>query len=102
MRALFSGHKFFQEFVLKHERLPNYDELLIFYFNRYIESGKYSTLPYLTKQWTQDIIDDHKEVLYTKKFDYDMYKKTIEASRPVLVREAVESGEPVNNEKLAH
>jgi len=46
-RELFSGHKYFAEFIIKHGKLPNYDELLVFYFNRYIDSGKIKTLPFM-------------------------------------------------------
>ncbi len=55
-KNLYRGCKYFMGFVQKHEKLPTLEELLIFYFNRYIEAGKCGTLPYLTRRWASDVV----------------------------------------------
>ena len=47
-KDLFKGCKYFGEFVLKYKKRPNREELAVFYYNRYVEAGKRSTLPFLT------------------------------------------------------
>jgi hypothetical protein len=47
-------------FVQKHEKLPTVEELLIFYFNRYIEAGKCGALPYLARRWASDVVEIYK------------------------------------------
>lgn len=36
--------------------MPNRDELIIFYYNRYILSDKVKTLPFLTEIWSKDFV----------------------------------------------
>ncbi len=56
VNLLFKGCKYLENYILKFEKLPNYAELLLFYFNRYIEAGKETTLPLLTQQWTHELL----------------------------------------------
>lgn len=51
---LFKGCKYLENYVIKYEKQPNNVELILFYFNRYIEAGKVTTLPFLTASWAQD------------------------------------------------
>jgi len=46
--VLFSGCKVMINYILKYEKKPELIEMIIFYYNRYVESGKRTTLPYLT------------------------------------------------------
>ncbi len=57
---LFRGYKYFQEFVYKYEYLPNSDELIIFYYNRYVEANKCKTLPFLIEIWTKNTIEQYR------------------------------------------
>ena len=59
-KNLYKGYKYFMGFVQKHEKLPTVDELITFYFNRYIEAGKSSTLPFLAQRWTIDVIEVYR------------------------------------------
>lgn len=45
--------KYFEAFVFKYEKIPNADELILFLYNRYVEAGKYTTLPFMTKKWVE-------------------------------------------------
>ena len=49
VNVLFKGCKYMENYVLKYQKLPEFIELLLFYHNRYVESGKAPTLPFLTK-----------------------------------------------------
>ena len=39
-------------YVQKYEKKPELTELIIFYYNRIIEGGKKTTLPFLTEKWS--------------------------------------------------
>lgn len=45
-KQLFKGCKYFGEFVIKYKKKPTIDELAVFYYNRYIEAAKTTTLPH--------------------------------------------------------
>lgn len=47
--------------------MPTYDELVLFFYNRYIVAGKAHTLPYLTEQWTKDIISNYQPIFDSMK-----------------------------------
>lgn len=51
-----------EEYVLKYRKMPSHIELLLFFFNRCVESGKRRTLPYLLEEWTQILIERFAEV----------------------------------------
>lgn len=57
IKPLFSGCKYLLNYVLKYEKKPNFIELVIFYYNRYVVSGKKNTLPYLTELWTEELCE---------------------------------------------
>jgi hypothetical protein len=48
--------------LLKHKKRPTRDELAVFYYNRYVEASKKSTLPFLTEQWIKDILSKYDAV----------------------------------------
>lgn len=50
--------------MLKYEKLPEVDELMLFYHNRYVESGKMKTLPYLVKFWAEGLSKKFNEVAH--------------------------------------
>lgn len=47
---------------MKHKKQPTKDELAIFYYNRYVESGKKATLPHLTERWIEDLLASYAPV----------------------------------------
>ena len=53
---LFSGIRYYQEFIRKYQKLPNYDELITYYYNRQIEVKKSPTLPYFVRHGAMDLI----------------------------------------------
>lgn len=48
---MFKGRKYFQNFLLKYNEMPTLDELILFYYNRYVQANKKNTLPFLTEKW---------------------------------------------------
>jgi hypothetical protein len=49
--------------VVKYRRYPiSKDELAIYFYNRFIYSGKERTLPFMTEKWTEDFIEEYKFV----------------------------------------
>lgn len=53
---LFSGVRYYQDFVKKYRKLPNYDKLIIYYYNRTVEGKKVPTLPYFVGDGAMDLI----------------------------------------------
>lgn len=53
---VFSHFKQFEAFLVKYETIPTYEELILFFYNRYVEGSKKTTLPFLTEKWTKDLI----------------------------------------------
>ncbi len=49
-----------EEFIIKHKKIPNHHEIAVFYYNRYVESGKRKTLPYLTNAWINDLLNKYQ------------------------------------------
>lgn len=69
---------------MKHKKLPNWDELVTFYYNRYIEAGKNNTLPYLTEQWAKDVIEVYTP--HFAKLEIDHIIKIFKESMPIVNR----------------
>ena len=61
-RELFQGCKYIEEFLLKHKKKPSRGELAVFYYNRYVEAGKRSTLPALTQVWIEQLLGSYEPV----------------------------------------
>lgn len=62
-KNLFKGRKYFEVFLRKYRRMPTKDELIVFYYNRYVLRNKSSTLPYLTEVWAERIVTEYTKVL---------------------------------------
>jgi hypothetical protein len=88
VNMLFKGCKYLENYVLKFEKLPNHAELLLFYFNRYVEAGKETTLPLLTHQWTQELLDKFTQACEGKAIEKVI--EIINLSRPVDKRVSME------------
>ena len=52
---LFSGCKLMANYIEKYEKKPETVELAIFFYNRLIEAGKKTTLPFLCAYWADEI-----------------------------------------------
>jgi hypothetical protein len=61
-KELFQGCKYIEEFLLKHKKKPSRHELAVFYYNRYVEAGKRSTLPALTESWIAQLLQSYYPV----------------------------------------
>ena len=38
-------------------------ELIVFYYKRYLCAGKTKTLPYLVREWAQEVVSEYKAAL---------------------------------------
>ena len=85
---LFKGCKYLENYILKFERLPNYAELLLFYFNRYVEAGKETTLPYMSEIWTHELLEKFSKACEGKSIEKVI--EIINLSRPVDKRVVME------------
>lgn len=75
--------------MFKYDKLPTVDELILFYYNRHVVSGKHSTLPCVVAKWSNRLIEEyqpHFESLSVKKV-----KRVLNEFREVEKRIKVES-----------
>ena len=75
--------------MLKHKKLPTRDELAVFYYNRYVESGKIKTLPFLTEQWIDQLLQRYSAV-FPAETDIKEVIGTLKQSRAIEHRKAME------------
>lgn len=61
-KELFKGCRYIEDFIVKHKKQPTADELAVFYYNRYVESGKKATLPFLTQVWINDFLSQYEAI----------------------------------------
>jgi hypothetical protein len=83
---LFKGRKYFEAFLRKYKRMPTKDELILFYYNRYVVKNKKSTLPYLTEVWTEKLIADYSKVMTENKITVGKALDLLNISRPLNKR----------------
>lgn len=72
---------------MKYKKLPNKDELLIFYYNRYVVSKKKTTLPKLTQHWSVLFIEEYTKVLKENNITIEAALEILQKSRPREIRE---------------
>ena len=70
--------------------MPNRDELITFYYNRYIVSGKTKTLPFLTNQWVEELLTQYTAALQAFGINVEQALVLLEASRPREARLVLE------------
>lgn len=90
IKPLFSGCKYLLNYVLKYEKKPEVVELIIFYLNRYIESGKKTTLPYLTEVWGEELCN--KFLKAAEGYTAEKCIEVINKSQPIEERIKIEKG----------
>lgn len=81
---LFAGCKFMLNFIEKYESRPTYLELILFYYNRYVEGGKKSTLPFLVEKWTHEVADKFNQA--SEGMEIKEIIEIIISSRPIPTR----------------
>lgn len=81
---LFKEYKYFEALIAKHEKFPTFEELITFYYNRFIEAGKCKTLPYLVEKFTKDALENYKPLFENR--DIKEIKKIFEEYMPILHR----------------
>lgn len=82
-------YKYFEAFVFKYEKLPTVDELILFYYNRIVESGKCKTLPYMVAKWAKQLIEDYQH--YFNSSNIKKIKTVFNEFREVEKRKKAES-----------
>lgn len=51
--------------------MPTKDELILFYYNRYVVRGKTQTLPFLTEVWAERLVTEYTKVLEENKISVE-------------------------------
>lgn len=51
----------------KYNKVPTVDELIVFYYNRYVIANKKATLPLMTKKWAEEFVEDYSKALEESK-----------------------------------
>jgi hypothetical protein len=72
-------------FFQKYKKIPKFEELIIFFYNRLVESGKKSTLPYLCKEWTYQLLEEYS-VIYTENWNIETILKQINEFQSIAKR----------------
>ena len=67
VKKMLKGYKYYESFLHKYNKIPTKDELILFYYNRYVIAGKVNTLPYKIEMWAENIIDNYVPVFETTK-----------------------------------
>lgn len=62
--------------------MPNADELVLFYYNRYVIGGKKSTLPAFVNEWAEDFVKEYSLCMEEHKISVEDAIKLLEQSRP--------------------
>lgn len=60
---MIKGRKYLEGFWRKYNKMPTIDELIVFYYNRYVIANKKNTLPFMTKQWAEQFIQEYTKAL---------------------------------------
>jgi hypothetical protein len=81
--------------VLKYEKLPQVDELLVFYYNRYVESGKMATLPYMVRFWAEGLAERFNKV--ASRYEMMEIVSILNRTRRIGYRRDVEKEEQERN-----
>jgi hypothetical protein len=82
--------KYFEEFLFKYEKVPNVDELVLFLYNRYVESKKYKTLPFKVREWAESLIEEYKP--HMESLGAKEAKRVFNGSRVIAKRIKMEVG----------
>ena len=89
VNKLFKGCKYLEAYIAKYEKMPEYAELLVFYYNRYVEADKCTTLPFLTQSWTRELSEKFNKAAEGKSVAQVI--QLLNLTRPILKREQIEA-----------
>lgn len=87
VEKMIKGQKYYEGFIEKHKKFPTKDELILFYYNRYVMADKCKTLPYLIDRWSEEIVGEHNKVFKETKFSVEQVISLLEKSRPIEIRQ---------------
>ena len=65
---------------MKYKKKPTSDELAIFYYNRYVEANKKSTLPFQTGKWIKELLKSYQPV-FAEGYEIKKIISTLKESR---------------------
>ena len=85
---MFKGCKYLENYIQKYEKRPEYAELLLFYFNRYVEAGKQTTLPFLSEMWTRELSEKFNKA--SEGLEVPKILEIVDKTRPILKRIEIE------------
>ena len=86
VKNMMKGMKYYQNFLAKHKKIPTKDELITFYYNRYVVANKTNTLPYLTERWASEVISDYNDAFEISKMSVEEALKAMEKSTAIVNR----------------
>jgi hypothetical protein len=66
--------------------MPTKDELILYYYNRYVVRNKKSTLPYLTEPWAEKLIVEYSKVMTENKITVGKALKLLDHSISSIVK----------------
>ena len=89
VQKLFSGCKLLLNYIEKYSKRPEFIELVLFYYNRLIEAGKKTTLPFLTEIWSQELAE--KFIKASEDKSVQEILALVEKSRPIETRIKMEA-----------
>ena len=72
--------------MVKFKKLPTKDELIIFYYNRYVVGNKKDTLPFLVEIWAQEFVEEYTAAFQEFNLTIDAALEILEKSRPRELR----------------
>ena len=76
-------------YIEKYSKRPEFIELVLFYYNRLIEAGKKTTLPFLTEIWSQELAE--KFIKASEDKSVQEILALVEKSRPIETRIKMEA-----------
>ena len=87
---MLKGQKYYEGFIEKHKKIPTKDEVILFYYNRYVLADKCNTLPYLTDRWVEEICGEYNKVITETKHSVEQIIHILDKSRPIEIRKKME------------
>lgn len=72
--------------------MPTKDELIIFYYNRYVVGDKVKTLPFLTDIWSEEFAEQYTKALHDFNLTVPAAIQLLENSRSRTARLMIEKG----------
>lgn len=81
---LFKGNKYTQKFMRKYKKLPEFEQLAIFFYNRFIIAGKEDTLPFLCQRFVEQLVREYS--IAGENVKYNSIKSRLHCSTKYVTR----------------